>query len=62
MLSSMGSITYWVAKELANIIRPLVGQSPHLIKNTQQFLEYIKMLKLEPGEMKTSHDVKVLFT
>ena len=51
-----------MAKELPNIIRPLVGQSPHCIKNTQQFVEYIKRVKLEPREVMISHDVKALFT
>ena len=32
-----GPITYGVAKELANIICPLVGRSPHCLKNTQHF-------------------------
>ena len=49
-------------KELANIIRPLVGQSPHHFKNTQQFVDYIHEVKLEPGEVITSYDVKALFT
>ena len=34
-VSSRGSITYGVAKELAGIIRPLVGQSQHHVRNTQ---------------------------
>ena len=32
IVASRGSITYGVAKELAYIIRPLVGQSPHHLK------------------------------
>ena len=47
---------------LTKIIRPLVGQSPQHIKNTQQFLDYIHKVKLEPGEVITSYDVKALFT
>ena len=35
IVSSRGSITYGVAKELSHIIKPLVGQSPHHLKNTQ---------------------------
>ena len=38
IVSSRGSITYGMAKELANIIHPLVGQSPHHLKNTQHFV------------------------
>ena len=59
---SMGSITYWVAKELANIICPLVGQSPHHLKNTQYFVQHIHKVNLEPGEVMTLYDVKALCT
>ena len=60
--SSRGSITYGVAKELAYIIKPLVGQSPHHLKNTQHFIQQLQGKKLEPGEVITSFNVKALFT
>ena len=60
--SSRVFITCGGAMELANIIRPLAGQFPHHIKNTFQFVEYIRKVKLEPGEVMTSYDVKALFT
>ena len=62
IVSSRGSITYRVAKELANIIHTLVGQSPHHLENTQQFVENIKKVKLESGEDITSYDLKATFT
>ena len=62
IVSSRESITYGVTKELANIICPLVGQSQHHLKNTQHFVQHRKELKLEPGEVLTSYDVKALFT
>ena len=49
-------------KELAHIIKPLVGQSPHHLKNTQHFIQQLQGKKLEPGEVITSFDVKALFT
>ena len=58
----IGSIIYGVAKELANIICPLEGQSPHHLKDTQHFIQHIKEVNLEPGEVMTSNDVKALFT
>ena len=61
-VSSRGSITYRVAKELANITCPLVGQSPHHLENTQQFIQQLQKARLEPGEVMTSYDVKTLFT
>ena len=41
IVSSRGSITYGVAKELANIIHPFVGQSQHHLKCTQHFVQHI---------------------
>ena len=62
IVSSRGSITYGVAKELSHIIKPLVGQSPHHLKNIQHFIQQLQGKKLEPGETITSFDVKALFT
>ena len=61
-MSSRASITYVLAKELENIICPLVGQSPHHLKNTQHFVQYIQKVKLEPGEVMTSYEDKAHFT
>ena len=62
IVSSRGSITYGVAKEFSHIIKPLVGQSPHYLKNTQHFIQQLQGKKLETGEIITSYDVKALFT
>ena len=62
IVSSRGSITYRVAKELSHIIKSLVGQSPHHLKNTQHFIHQLQDKKLQPGEVITSFNVKALFT
>ena len=62
IVSSCGSVTYGVAKELAKIRKPLVGKSPHHITSTQDFVEQAKQIKLEPGECLSSYDVSALFT
>ena len=62
IVSSCGSITYGVAKELAKILKPLVGKSPHHINSTQDFVEQAKHFKLESGECLSSYDVSALFT
>ena len=51
-----------MAKELAKILKPLVGKSPHHITSTQDFVEQAKHIKLEPGECLSSYDVSALFT
>ena len=62
IVSSCGSVTYGVAKELAKIIKPLVGKSPHHINSTQDFVEQVKHVTLGPGECLSSYDVSALFT
>ena len=62
IVSSRGSITYGVAKELSHIIKPLVGQSPHHLKNTQHFIQQLQGIRLQAGESITSYNVKALFT
>ena len=62
IVSSCGSATYGVAKELAKILKPLVGKSPHHITRTQDFVEQAKQIKLELGKCLSSYDVSALFT
>ena len=57
-----GGVTYGVAKELAKILKPLVGKSPHHITSTQDFVEQAKQIILELGECLSSYDVSALFT
>ena len=62
IVSSCGSVTYGVVKELAKILKPFVGKSPHHITSTQDFVEQARHIKLEPGECLSSYDVSALFT
>ena len=62
IVSSCGSVTYGVAKELAKTLKPLVGKSPHHINSTQDVVEQAKHFKLEAGECPSSYDVSALFT
>ena len=62
IVSSRGSINYEVAKELSRILRPLVGKSPHHIKNTGDFVQEVRWIKLQATECITSYHVSALFT
>ena len=62
IVSSCGSVTYGVAKELAKILKPLADKSPHHINSTQDFVEQVKHITLGPGEYLSSYDVSALFT
>ena len=61
-MSSCGSVTYAVAKELTEILKPLVGKSPHHINSTHDFVEQVKHITLAPGKCLSSYDVSSLFT
>ena len=62
IVSSTGTDTYSTAKELAEILRPLVGMSTHHVHNTRDFVEHLKHVRLWEGECNISYDVTALFT
>ena len=62
IVSSIGSVNYGVAKELARILKPLVGNSSHHVNNSKEFAEEIRNIKLERWECLTSFDVTTLYT
>ena len=62
IVSSIDSVTYNVAKHLAEIIGPLVGQSCHHVTNSSDFVEKIKDIEVDADETITSYDVSALFT
>ena len=62
IISSIGTVTYNTAKELARILKPLVGLSEHHIQNTFDFVQQIKEVKLKNDESLVSYDVTALFT
>ena len=62
IVSSCGLVMYGVAKELAKILKPLVGKSPHHINITQDFVEQIRHITLVPRECFSPYDVSALFT
>ena len=61
VLSSCGPVTYGLAKELAKILKPLVGKSPYHINSTQDFVDQVTHITLTPGECLSSYDVSALF-
>ena len=62
IVSSIGAATYNTAKELAKILKPLVGMSAHHVHNTRDFVEQIKDVRLKQEECIVSYDVTALFT
>ena len=62
IVSSCGSVTYGVAKELAKILKTFSWQFPTPHQQHPDFIEQAKQFKLEPGECLSSYDVSALFT
>ena len=62
IVSSIGTVTYQTSKEVARIIKPLVGRSPHHVKNTHDFIDQIKGLHFGQDQCMMSYDEKALFT
>ena len=62
IVSSIGAATYNTAKELAKILKPVVGMSAHHVHNTRDFVEQLKDVRLKQRECIISYDVTALFT
>ena len=61
IIFSRGSVTYETAKELAKILKPLVGRSPYHVQNNKDFINSIKDTKLKSDECIMSYDVSTLY-
>ena len=62
IVSSIAAATHNTAKELAKILKPLVGMSAHHVHITRDFVEQLKDVRLKQGECIISYDVTALFT
>ena len=62
IVSTIGSPTYDLAKEIARILSPLAGSSETSITNTGEFIERLKKVDISSGDMMVSFDVVSLFT
>ena len=62
VVSTVGSSTYALSKRLSSILRPLVGFSGRIIKNTADLVASMEHVTLSEDELLVSFDVKSLFT
>ena len=62
IVSSIGAVSYETSKELARILKPLVGKSPYQVQNTKDFIQQVQGIKLQKDQCIMSYDVKALFT
>ena len=62
IVSSKGAVSYGTAKELAKMLKPLVGKLPYHVHNTRDFVQQIRCIQLQQDECILPYDVKALFT
>ena len=62
IVSSRGSVTYGIAKELARILKLLTGNTIHHVNNSSEFADDIMKIKLDRGECIISYNLSSLFT
>ena len=58
--SSRGAVSYETAKELARILKPLVGKSPYNVHNIRDFVQQMKNIQLQQHECIISYNVKAV--
>lgn len=62
MVSDIGSISHYTARHLADILRLLVGNTPHHVKNSADFASKFPDLTVTLGQKLVSYDVSTPFT
>ena len=62
IVSTVGSVTYDVAKHVTSLLSPLVGETQHHVKDSDAFVEFVRDLHLADDETMVSFDVTSLFT
>ena len=62
IVSTIGSATYWLAKELTRILSPLMGNTDSYIANSAHFVQRIKGITVDDNDILVSFDVESLFT
>ena len=62
IVSQINSPTYNLAKHVAGVLQPLVGNTPSFVKDSVHFRDIVKSIRLEPGDIMVSFDVESLFT
>ena len=62
IVATRGGPTYDTARHLAKILKPLVGNTIHHVKNSEQFANLLKDITLRPDDIMVSFDVVSLFT
>ena len=61
IVDAIDSVTYKLGKQINHILKPIVDNKPHVLKNSKQFCAAIDNIQLENDELLVSFDVVQLF-
>ena len=62
IVASINSISYFISKYVANILKRYVGRTNYHVKNSVDFVKKIEGLEVPPSHRLVSFDVTALFT
>ena len=62
IVSFVGAATYNLSKHLGKILSPLAEKTPFSIKNSYEFVDFLKQNTFQPNDIIVSFDVVSLFT
>ena len=62
IVSTIGSVSYTLAKYLARLLGPLVGRTDAHVKDSKEFVRFVQTLSIDKDETMVSFDVQSLFT
>jgi hypothetical protein len=62
VVSCILSLTYGLAKHLVGLLKPLVGNSIHHIRNSEAFIQKVKEIQLQEKALLVSFIVTSLIT
>jgi len=61
-VDNIGSPTFFLAKYLADTLKPLFGNTPTYVKNLHHLVDNLQQVNISPNDFLASFDVKSLFT
>ncbi|GJQ72696.1 hypothetical protein Trydic_g1353 [Trypoxylus dichotomus] len=62
IVSAIGAPTYLLAKHLTTLLQPYISGKPSYIRDTAYFVEKLRKIRLNPGDILVSFDVVSLVT
>ncbi|GJQ76307.1 hypothetical protein Trydic_g2034 [Trypoxylus dichotomus] len=62
IVSAIGAPTFLLVKHLTTLLQPYIGEKPSYIRDSAHFVEKLRKIRFNPGDILVSFDVVSLFT